>query len=378
MRSTIVKHELMVGSFIAVCALLAAGAVMKRTREKGLLDTQKVTFVVEDGSGLQTGSPVVMRGIQVGQIGDVKLTDDNQVEVRCDIAPRFAKHITTDAVAKLVEPPLIGNTKVEIDPGVSTAEVGRNQRLKTKKEGNFLSRIEGIEQRVEGVIAKIDSLVTVATRTISTIDRVATKIDKGKGMVGSLINDAQIAKDAKAAIKELRDVARSVREGEGALALAINDKGFANDLRSTVKDVRSITKDVQAGKGTVGKLFKDSKLLDESTDLVKDVRRSLAKLNELNEQAKHSVAKVQKLLDTTTGAVKKVEGLVGSADKVTAEMADTLRRINQGKGTVAALLNDPAIYLETKSLIKELRESVEDLREQAPINSFLGVVFSAF
>ena len=31
-----------------------------------------------------------------------------------------------------------------------------------------------------------------------------------------------------------------------------------------------------------------------------------------------------------------------------------------------------------KGILKELRESVEDLREQAPINSFIGVVFSAF
>ena len=40
-------------------------------------------------------------------------------------------------------------------------------------------------------------------------------------------------------------------------------------------------------------------------------------------------------------------------------LADTLRRINTGKGTLSAFLNDDSIYRETKSLLKELRESVE-------------------
>jgi len=34
--------------------------------------------------------------------------------------------------------------------------------------------------------------------------------------------------------------------------------------------------------------------------------------------------------------------------------------------------------VEARGLLKELRETVQDLREQAPINSFIGVVFSAF
>ena len=60
------------------------------------------------------------------------------------------------------------------------------------------------------------------------------------------------------------------------------------------------------------------------------------------------------------------------------EQASILAKVDTGEGTIASLLNDPLLYRESKSLLKELRETVEDLREQAPINSFIGVVFSAF
>jgi phospholipid/cholesterol/gamma-HCH transport system substrate-binding protein len=53
-------------------------------------------------------------------------------------------------------------------------------------------------------------------------------------------------------------------------------------------------------------------------------------------------------------------------------------KVNKGQGTLSKFVNDDAIFRETKALLKEVRESVEDLREQAPINSFIGVVFSAF
>ena len=50
------------------------------------------------------------------------------------------------------------------------------------------------------------------------------------------------------------------------------------------------------------------------------------------------------------------------------------------KHIYAQVIDDAAgrTLATASSLDKELRESVEDLREQAPINSFIGVVFSAF
>ena len=56
--------------------------------------------------------------------------------------------------------------------------------------------------------------------------------------------------------------------------------------------------------------------------------------------------------------------------RIEAESVKALQEKYQG--------SDDAIFKETRALLKELRESVEDLREQAPINSFIGVVFSAF
>ncbi len=53
-------------------------------------------------------------------------------------------------------------------------------------------------------------------------------------------------------------------------------------------------------------------------------------------------------------------------------------KINRGKGTVAKLLNEDKMHAGTDQLIKDVREAVEDAREQAPITSFLRAALTFF
>ena len=51
MQSKVVKNELVVGVFIAIGVLLAGVWATQRSRDKGLLDTHRIVFEVEHGSG---------------------------------------------------------------------------------------------------------------------------------------------------------------------------------------------------------------------------------------------------------------------------------------------------------------------------------------
>ena len=53
-------------------------------------------------------------------------------------------------------------------------------------------------------------------------------------------------------------------------------------------------------------------------------------------------------------------------------------KINSGKGTLGRLINEDTIHSDTGKLIKELRDAVEDSREQAPVTSFIRAALTAF
>jgi phospholipid/cholesterol/gamma-HCH transport system substrate-binding protein len=53
-------------------------------------------------------------------------------------------------------------------------------------------------------------------------------------------------------------------------------------------------------------------------------------------------------------------------------------KINKGNGTIGKLVNKDTLHEDTGNLIKELRDTVEDTREQAPVTSFIRAALTAF
>jgi phospholipid/cholesterol/gamma-HCH transport system substrate-binding protein len=53
-------------------------------------------------------------------------------------------------------------------------------------------------------------------------------------------------------------------------------------------------------------------------------------------------------------------------------------KINSGQGTLGKLLNESKVHDNANDLVGDLREAVEDTREQAPITSFIRAALTAF
>lgn len=53
-------------------------------------------------------------------------------------------------------------------------------------------------------------------------------------------------------------------------------------------------------------------------------------------------------------------------------------KINKGQGTIAKLVNEDTLHADTDNMIKELRDTIEDSREQAPVTSFIRASLLAF
>jgi phospholipid/cholesterol/gamma-HCH transport system substrate-binding protein len=53
-------------------------------------------------------------------------------------------------------------------------------------------------------------------------------------------------------------------------------------------------------------------------------------------------------------------------------------KLNSGRGTVSRLLNDEKLANQANDLMEQLKETVEDAREQAPVTSFIRAALTAF
>ncbi len=66
-------------------------------------------------------------------------------------------------------------------------------------------------------------------------------------------------------------------------------------------------------------------------------------------------------------------------------LRDITDKVNKGQGTLGILINDDELHRNASTLlsdaqivVREVREGLEDTREQAPVNSFVRAALTAF
>lgn len=104
---------------------------------------------------------------------------------------------------------------------------------------------------------------------------------------------------------------------------------------------------------------------------------------ELNDR-KYSLIKTRKDLNGMPGG-DIMEALSTLVEENRENLHNTIKnieeitgKINQGKGTLGKLVNEDKVHRNTDNLIKEVRDAMEDSREQAPITSFIRAALLAF
>lgn len=75
------------------------------------------------------------------------------------------------------------------------------------------------------------------------------------------------------------------------------------------------------------------------------------------------IAKTDKVLDTAQAAVANIEGATGQMNEITA-------KINEGRGTAGALVNDKTLYQQATTGVSALREDAEALKHNFLLRGF--------
>lgn len=349
----ITRNETTVGAFMLVAlAGLVVFLVAKAGQAGWLRGTKRFSIRTADGRNIKEQAPVRMHGIQVGVVESIDMDADSMVIVRFRVDPPFSATIRKDAEATIIEPPLLGLTYLDLFPGSRTEEEApRAMEIQARYQPTLVATIEQSVGKVESIMKKVDTALERANESLGAIAKITNQIADGDGTVSRLIKDQQLANDVKKIVAQAAVVGEDVADATGAL---------------------------RRREGTVGRLLATDVLAVESEKLLVKARESLANLDSVTKSLTGSVELVANRLDQAGASVEGLRTVVENTKKITGELAELTSGVNRGRGSIGKLMTDDSVFVEAKGLLKELRESIQDLREQAPINSFIGVVFSAF
>jgi len=418
------RNELIVG-LVFVTGLSLLGAYTIVIKDIGFGGTKDYVVDFPRVYGLKEGDPVRVEGFEVGEVTSLRILPDGQVRSVLNVSSDVEIYREGSQVKVTPFSPL-GGRVVEITRGVpteargtytaydddmsperveevvieGTAEGELLQTLNSLVETNsaaITSIVDNLEHvsvqltRTDNVLGylvndreaaeRIDSVVVNMSSASGRLDRILARVEAGEGVVGGLVTDGTpLGQDVEGAVaagrgalQHAESILGRAERGESALGVFVSDHPqVKGDVEGIVADVKHITGEVSdpESPGTLSRVVHDGRLYDGAADTFEN-------LGVLTERMSAGEGVMGVLFEEEAG---------DDARRTLKNLAEVTDAVNDpDAGTLGLLVHDDVlrgrigrVAEEIERLVVEFRDSLEDVREQAPVNAFIGAVFAAF
>lgn len=326
--------DLRVGLFVFFGLILTAVAIFYVTGGTFLGPKYRLVTYMPEVNGLQSGAPVELDGLHVGNVQQVSLTPRPQdaahsVTVVLELQSKFQDQIRTDSVASLVTQGLLGDRYVAISRGLTGSVVPNNGTIPAKLRG-------GTAEIMDRSTELLDNLNALSTQVQSFV----SQIQNSKGTVGKLINDPALYDHLNGTASHLDAVTASIQQGQGSLGKLV----ASDDLYNKADDVIGAIHDQ---KGTLGKLVYDPALYTHVTGIAQNGDALLADV---------------RAGKGTLGKLTNDDSLFNNVRDASANLRDATAKLNSNQGTAGKLFSDPALYDNLTGATGDLRLMINDFR----------------
>ncbi len=301
------------GLVLAGLALVAGLAIVRRY-------DHYVIYFHETVSGLSPGSPVKLRGVEVGRVEDIEIDPENVEQVRVRIRVRRGTPVLRGAKARLKATGITGLRYVEIQGGRKGADrlpPGSVIPSEPSTLYQITGRAEAIAYKAEKLLnnalvltrpenrERLWQLVASATQALEAIARLARRLDRLAGSLEPRLGTA-LAETSRS-LREIRRASRAIR----VLAERTDPR-----LAATFAEAR---RTLQQLRGTFG----------SKGDLGRAIRRAEAALDRIEatlagRDMAGNVKRLGRVLDSLNGAARQLRQLTA---RVSRDLRPTLRTI---------------------------------------------------
>jgi phospholipid/cholesterol/gamma-HCH transport system substrate-binding protein len=342
--------EKKVGVFVIVGLLiLAVGVVLIGQNRKFWQRKVSYTAVYDNVAGLRAGSPVSMGGVDVGIVSRVRYStnsEDNHIYVTLEIvrsqADRIRKMVLVEGgkkvkyrgtVASIVNKGLLGDKMVDLSLADPRAPVLDPPGPVATEEPLDLSTY----------VAKVDEIVAKTNTVLQNLQEAT-----------GAFADPKFAEDLKGAVHSTNDILDGVAHKDGTLHRLIFDKATADrvdgilantqadtaQLSGLLGDMHDVTTHVRQGPGIAHALVYDGQMSANAAGSLDELHKDLQAIRQGNGFA-HSL-----LYGDNNG-----QHLMANVDAMSDDLRAIVSNVRNGKGTIGALLVDPSVYDDLKTLL---------------------------
>lgn len=216
------SKEIKVGLFAALGLIAFLSSIILLGGDRVLFkSTYRLRVMFEDVQGLSRGSVVTLEGVPVGNIRSMQfIPNSKKIEVVMDVDTEFKPRITAGSAASVKTQGALGDKYIYIQSGPLDAQpLAENALMETSEQGDLLDMIskKGAEfgevldafkevkellhqmnsenrmgHLMQNLVAdsqQLNEVLTNVKKPVAKLDNILTKINRGDGTLGALIND---------------------------------------------------------------------------------------------------------------------------------------------------------------------------------------------
>lgn len=308
-----ISREVRIG-FVVIVTLAAVVWGFNWLRGNNILVKKTEYYAVYSNvGGLSQSSPVQVNGFQVGSVSNIELMKDRPgfVLVTIRITDKSFK-FPRDSYAKLASPSLLGGKVIEIELGDSSS----NGQLVFAEPGDTL--FTGFELDLQGQV-----------------------------------ND--LVRPLKVKVEHLLDVIDSIV----VPIQAILDKNTVDNLAEGINRIPRIVHNIERITFKIDTLVASEK--NKLARIFSNVESITSNLKGNNQRISDILDNVEEITDSI--AKSDFKKAIANANDILEKVDNIFTKIDNGEGTLGALINDDKLYLQIDSAAKNLNSLIGDIEE---------------
>jgi phospholipid/cholesterol/gamma-HCH transport system substrate-binding protein len=346
------SHEAKVGLFFILSVVLFGLMLEMGNRWKIFDRGVPYKVYLSSTTGLKQGDAVKLAGVEVGTITKIAVQDS---QVRVDFEVKPGTHIKQDSVACLRMTSMLGGQFLGLSFGSPTSpDLPPGSTLKS-------TEVFGID----AIMDNVGGLTKDAKQLIVDLDRNQNEVLK---KISAMLDENRTA--VNTSLQSLSSISTKIDKGEGALGMLVNDKQLGHDIRDVAGSLKTVSARLERGEGTAGKLLTDDRLYTDALATVKEMRDGMGSLNRI-------AARIDKG-EGTAGKLVNDPALYDELKDTVVNLKEITRKINNGEGTIGKLVNDDKLYLNAISTLKKTEKAMEGLQDTGPISVLGSVIGTLF
>jgi phospholipid/cholesterol/gamma-HCH transport system substrate-binding protein len=289
------KKAIKVGIFLFLGIIIfLIGVFTLGSQKKAFVKSFKINVIFDDIQGLKVGNNVWFSGVKIGTIKKIQFYGSSQVQVSLSIEEEAHQYIHKNAKASISSDGLIGNKIIVIDGGtpkypfiedgdqivvnpalstddmMKTLQVNNKNLVEITTDFKTLAKnlVDGkgtigalladdeIARNFKSIVVNLQKTTAEANRMIAELNQFSNKLNTKGGLTDKMLTDTVVFNKLQASITELQKTTKSaailtenlnaaskkLNNGDNAIGVLLNDKAAAEQVKTTIKNLETSSK----------------------------------------------------------------------------------------------------------------------------------------